>query len=88
MSLTNEDIQRLKAALGIKTNFQDALKEYGIVTEKTLDVRMVKLEKKLTGKMNQDKKELLTAIANVAVNSPTLKMHNELEKKVDKLLQQ
>ncbi len=58
-----------------KQLFIDVLKE--VATKK--DIRG------LQNQMKKDKKELLSAIANVAINSPTLKQFYKLEEKVDSI---
>ena len=75
-----------------KQAFIEALKEYGVVTHKdlensenTLRSEIQASEKRLKRQMSKDKKEVITRIANVAVNSPTLEQFQELEQKVDRL---
>jgi hypothetical protein len=77
MSITDKDIEKLKKVFVTKEDLK--------VSNKKLET---KLTKKLTAKMDKDKKEILQAIAKISLNSPTLKMHYDLEKKVDTLLEQ
>ena len=58
----------------IKDDLKKALKEYGVVTGKELNRGL-----------NKVKTELLSAIANVAINSPTSWQFNDLEKRVSRL---
>lgn len=71
-----------------KEDFINALREYGVSTEDFVEESIKATEKRMLKQMKKDKKEVLAAVANVALNSPTLQQHYELEKKVDKLLQQ
>lgn len=57
-----------------KDDIKNALKEYGVVTEKVLNRELDKVKKELQG-----------SIANVAFNSPTYDQFSKLEKKVDQL---
>lgn len=73
MAITDKDIEKLSKVFATKKDLDNGFKRY---------------EKRAIRRENKNKKEILTAVAKVALNSPTLKMHFDLEKKVDKLLKQ
>lgn len=71
-----------------KVVIKDLLKD--VATKKdfqTVSSRLSRVEKKMVTKrdMGKMKKELLTAIGNIAGNSPTLKMHTNLERRMTSL---
>ncbi|MEK7061243.1 MAG: hypothetical protein AAB954_01130 [Patescibacteria group bacterium] len=68
-----------------KDDLKQVLKEVGVVTKNDLKVMGVVTEKVLKKELNKTKKELIQAISNVAVSSPTINQFNGLERRVSNL---
>ena len=92
--VTKDNFGDLLKGYGVvtKDNFGSLLKGLGIATKRDLVDFVTKkdltlLEKKMATKrnLNKVKKELLTAIGNIAVNSPTFGQFKTLEKRVSDL---
>ena len=80
--LTKNDIRDVLNEMGVVT--KNDLKEMGVVTKDVLKKELAKVvtEKILKRELNKTTRKLQVAIANVALNSPTIKQFNELEKRV------
>lgn len=72
-----------------KNDVMDALREYGVVSEKHLKKELgqleLKLDKRMDRKLNKVKRELSLAIGNIATSSPTFRQFKELESRVSVL---
>lgn len=73
------DKQVIKTLKNIEKKL-DSMEENSVTKN---DIKQV--EKRLNRKSSKDKKELMHAIANVAINSPTLEMHSKLDERVQRL---
>jgi hypothetical protein len=82
--LTKEDLKQVLREVGVvtKDNLSQTLKDFGVVTKYDLKEMGVVTEKVLKRELNKTTRKLQVAIANVALNSPTIKQFNELEKRV------
>lgn len=80
--ITDKDIEKLKGTFATKKDLES------FATKKDLEKYATKkdLEKFATKKdMNMMKKEIIGAIANISLNSPTINQFNDLEKRVTNL---
>ncbi|MCX6705601.1 MAG: hypothetical protein NTV24_00645 [Candidatus Woesebacteria bacterium] len=70
--VTKDNLKPILKEFGVVT--KNDLKEMGVVTEKTLKRELVGLvtEKALKRELNKTTRKLQEAIANVALNSPTI----------------
>ncbi len=85
--VTKDNLGNLLNQSGVvtKKDFGGLLNKSGVVTKKDLSVGLSSLEKKIDRKINGAKKELITMISGVAVNSPTSDQFYKLEKRVSDL---
>ena len=93
-TLTKTDIKDVLIEVGVvtKSNIGTVLKGYGAVTgqDLTTTLKAFATKKDLDAFATKKdllsvKKALLTAISNIAVNSPTIGMFDKLEKRVSNL---
>lgn len=61
------------------------LKKLGIVTKTDLKSSLEGLERRLVRRMNKQKREIMTAMAKLALNSPSRKEFDELKTQVNPL---
>lgn len=65
-----------------KDDMREVLKEYGVITGKSLGKALKEYGVSTKKDLNKVKKELQESIASVAFNSPTYDQFNKLEKRV------
>ena len=82
--ITKNDFKQVLKEVGVvtKDNLRESLKDFGVVTKSDLKEMGMVTEKVFKRELNKTTRKLQVAIANVALNSPTIKQFNELEKRV------